>query len=368
MQMASGDTLALQRYRFQGAQPGKKVYLQANLHGAELAGNAVIHQLIGYLLELEATDLTGEIWLVPMCNPLGVNVRSHHFASGRYNPYDGRDWNRIFWDYETHAGAEAITSFAQQHAGWAEADLIAAYRQQILTHFQAHWETLSYPQGAPVHLLYGAQLQHLCLDADYVIDLHTSTNCGMTYLYFGCDRAASAQLFQLDFGILLDAYDGDAFDEAFLKPWLALEAALAHLGHPQRLAIEAFTLELGTGMAMDESAIQRGLQGILNYLGHQGVLHGPDPLPTPTTPQFLSRTSQVTRYYAPTGGVIQHRVNPGTWVSAGDLLYELLSFNKIGQLPRVKTVCAHIDGLVYDISINHAVNQGEYVLAVLQPD
>jgi len=31
-----------------GAKPGKKVYLQANLHGAEIAGNAVVYQLISF--------------------------------------------------------------------------------------------------------------------------------------------------------------------------------------------------------------------------------------------------------------------------------------------------------------------------------
>jgi len=62
-QMASGDRLSLQVYKFIGASPGKKVYIQSNLHGAEIAGNAVIHQLIEFLLTVNDTDLTGEIWL-----------------------------------------------------------------------------------------------------------------------------------------------------------------------------------------------------------------------------------------------------------------------------------------------------------------
>ncbi|CCQ68894.1 Succinylglutamate desuccinylase/aspartoacylase [Crocosphaera watsonii WH 0402] len=31
---------------------------------------------------------------------MGTNQRNHFFSSGRYNSYDGKDWNRIFWDYE----------------------------------------------------------------------------------------------------------------------------------------------------------------------------------------------------------------------------------------------------------------------------
>ena len=98
--MASGDTLSLQVYKFIGDRPGKKIYIQANLHGGEIVGNAVIQQLIDYLLSVEQERIQGEIWLVPVCNPLGTNQRSHFFATGRFNSYDGKNWNRIFWDYE----------------------------------------------------------------------------------------------------------------------------------------------------------------------------------------------------------------------------------------------------------------------------
>lgn len=108
LQLASGDCLSLQVYKFFGAKTGKKVYLQANLHGAEIAGNAVIHQLISFLMTVNDTDLAGEIWLVPVCNPVSTNQRSHYFSTGRFNVYDGKDWNRIFWDYEKE-GSELET-------------------------------------------------------------------------------------------------------------------------------------------------------------------------------------------------------------------------------------------------------------------
>lgn len=98
--MASGDVLSFQVYKFNGAHPGKKVYIQSNLHGAEIVGNAVIHQLIEFLLSVEPTDLAGEIWLVPVCNSMSTNQRSHFFSSGRYCISEAKDWNRIFWDYE----------------------------------------------------------------------------------------------------------------------------------------------------------------------------------------------------------------------------------------------------------------------------
>lgn len=70
LHLTSGDHLSLQVYKFIGSKPGKKVYLQSNRHGAEIVGNAVIHQLIEFLMTVNDTDLIGEIWLVPVCNPL----------------------------------------------------------------------------------------------------------------------------------------------------------------------------------------------------------------------------------------------------------------------------------------------------------
>ena len=114
-QLASGDVLSLQVYKFIGAKPGKKVYIQSNLHGAEIVGNAVIYQLIDFFMTLNNTQILGEIWLVPVCNPLAVNQRTHNFSTGRFNIYDGKDWNRIFWDYEKEY--DDIKEFANSQLG-----------------------------------------------------------------------------------------------------------------------------------------------------------------------------------------------------------------------------------------------------------
>lgn len=365
MQMASGDTLSLQIYEFTGALPGKTVYLQANLHGAELAGNAVIHRLIEQLQDLPAEQLAGTVRLVPVCNPLGVNTRAHNFASGRYNPYDGRDYNRIFWDYEKAAGD--IAGFAKAHRNSAPGDIARAYRRQIAAAFEREQAKLNQAAHVPVHLLYRTRLQGLAIDADYVIDLHSSSNRGLTYLYYMAGRAAGARIFQLDFAILLDDYDGDAFDEAFLKPWLALERALAAIGRTLVFDVEAYTLELGSGMNLEAPAVERGLQGVMRYLNHKGIWKNASSVAT-APPIPLTRTSQVTKYYAPVGGLVQSRMDPGSWVTPGDTLYTLLSFNKSAQLPAEVVVRAEQPGMVYDVSTNHAVNQGEYITALMQPD
>ncbi|MFM6024571.1 MAG: succinylglutamate desuccinylase, partial [Dolichospermum sp.] len=114
---------------------------------------------------------------------------------------------------------------------------------------------------------YRYKLQSLYLDADYVIDLHSHTGEGIEYLYCFRNREDSANLFLLNYGIIFDEYDGDAFDESFIKPWLALEDALSKLtGEKIRFDIEAWTLELGTGMQMNPDSVSKGVRGIKSYL------------------------------------------------------------------------------------------------------
>ncbi|BAY09759.1 succinylglutamate desuccinylase/aspartoacylase domain-containing protein [Calothrix sp. NIES-2098] len=365
-QMASGDRLFLQVYKFIGAHPGKKVYIQSNLHGAEIAGNAVIHQLIEFLLTINDTDLAGEIWLVPVCNPMGANERSHHFSAGRYCVYEAKDWNRIFWDYEKEADDLVAFTKSQLHSDREVVRL--NYLTTIKEKFAKILEKINSYAGLPYTEQFSYQLQSLSLDADYLIDLHSSTNQAINYLYYFRNREDSAKYFLFDYGILLDPYDGDAFDESFIKPWLALEACFQQLGRNIRFDIEAWTLELGSGMEMNPDSVSKGILGIKNYLAQKGVLQIPE-FPQAQTREHkmtFSATSKVIKYYAIAGGMIQSRVELGSKVKVKDRLYQILSFNKENQLPQVIDIFAEHDGLVYEISTNQAVNQGEFVLRIIQ--
>ena len=376
-QMASGDVISLQVYKFIGATAGKKVYIQSNLHGAEIVGNAVIFQLIEFLWTLSNTDLIGEIWLVPVCNPMGTNQRSHHLSSGRYCAYEGKDWNRIFWDYEKDISKisnkenneeNLLFTFAKSQLDLdlekIKNNFIDAIKQQFVTLS----DKINSASGVPYTELFRYKLQSLSLDADYLIDIHSSTNQGLDYLYYFPNRQESAKYFLLDFGILLDEYDGDAFDEAFIKPWLALEYYLLSLGRKVQFDVEAWTLELGRGMEMIPNSVTKGVRGVKNYLKQKGVLsqeYKLDYLRQTNIRMSFKARSQVTKYYASVGGMIQSRVLVGTEVKEGEQLYQIISFNKQGKLPIAVDVFAHQDGFVYDVSVNQAVNQGEFVLSII---
>ncbi|MTJ55941.1 succinylglutamate desuccinylase/aspartoacylase family protein [Anabaena sp. UHCC 0253] len=362
-QLASGDYLQQQIYKFIGATSGKKVYIQSNLHGSEIVGNAVIHELIKFLMTLNENELSGEIWLVPVCNPLGTNQRNNRFSTGRFNSYDGKDWNRIFWDYEKECNN--LEEFAQSQVNFDENTILQNYRQQILSSFEKLSHKIAAPSSVKLVDKYRYKLQSLCLDADYLIDLHSNSEDGIDYLYYFPEREESSKLFLLEHGILFDEYDGDAFDEAFQKPWLALENALSKLGKPIQFDIEAFTLELGPGMKMNPDSVAKGVRGIKNYLANKGVLEDNNfPINQSSYPSMNFRgLSQVKQYWSPVGGMVQDQVSLETYVQQGDLLYQVLNFNKLGELPKLIPVYAEKEGLVYIISSNDSVNEGEFVLA-----
>jgi predicted deacylase len=366
VQLASGDRLFIQVYKFIGANSGPKAYIQSNLHGAEIAGNAVIHQLIEFLQGLDASQITGEIWLVPVCNPLGINQRSQHFSSGRYHNYDGKDWNRIFWDYEKET--TDINHFASSQINLNPDEIAANYRNLILKHFHKLQEEITAASSVPFVEQYRYQLQSLSLDANYVIDCHSSTNQGLDYLYFFTSREESAKAFLLDYAILMTEYDGDAFDEAGIKPWLALEESLAKQGKPIQFEVESWTLELGTGMQMNPQSVAKGVRGIQNYLAQKGMLEIPGfPLPeTAFHSVNFTTKDKIRKYYATAGGMIQNLLPLGTVVQQGDCLYQLLSFDRTEKLPQLIDVPAVESGLISDICTNYSANQGDYVLTIFQ--
>ncbi|MEM7757196.1 MAG: succinylglutamate desuccinylase/aspartoacylase family protein [Cyanobacteria bacterium P01_A01_bin.40] len=357
--LASGDVLSLQVYKFIGDRPGKKAYIQSNLHGSEIVGNGVIQQLIAYLMALDPSQLQGEIWLVPVCNPLGVNQRSHFFSTGRFDSYNGQNWNRIFWDYEKEV--LDLTEFAQSQISNSPEVIRQNYLAKIMQAWEQELARINRPCSVPLSRQYRYQLQSLCLDADYVIDIHSSSNQAIDYTFGFKERMKSAKYLLLDFGILMDEYDGDAFDEAFLKPWLALEQELANLGREIKFDIESWTLELGAGMAMNPDSVAKGFAGIKNYLAYKQMLS--DKV-TSTEISLVSKLN-INSYYAPTGGMVQSRLNLKTKVLPGDQIYQLLSFNKQGTTPEIISVRAETSGIVFDVSTNECVNQGEYVMDIL---
>src|SRR5690606_9901988 len=74
----------------QGRAPGPTLWLTANIHGDEVTGPAVIHELLSPSF---ARQLRGTVVALPTLNPAGLHTRQ------RASYLDRRDPNRLFPDF-----------------------------------------------------------------------------------------------------------------------------------------------------------------------------------------------------------------------------------------------------------------------------
>ena len=160
-------SLLVRRYGQPGARP--KAYIQAGLHADEIPGLLVAQRLAALL---EDVTVLGEVLLVPVANPIGLDQRVLGAAVGRYALDHGSNFNRGFTALEEpvarrvtgRLGADATANvrlireaMSETLRATAPADALAGWRQALLT---------------------------LAVDADIVLDLHCDQD-SVLHLYTG---------------------------------------------------------------------------------------------------------------------------------------------------------------------------------------
>ncbi|MEM9473635.1 MAG: succinylglutamate desuccinylase/aspartoacylase family protein, partial [Pseudomonadota bacterium] len=86
-------------WRFGEPGSSPKVYIQASMHADELPASLAATKLLPKLTAAdEANRITGEIILVPVANPIGLNNVSLRNHNGRHHLPTGENYNRGFHD------------------------------------------------------------------------------------------------------------------------------------------------------------------------------------------------------------------------------------------------------------------------------
>src|ERR1035438_3418316 len=88
---AVGQAMTAPVFWCHGRNPRPLAYIQANVHGAELQGNAAILALFD-LLEKEPPR--GSLILVPRVNPVAANQQVGDYVSGVFDLASGVNFNR----------------------------------------------------------------------------------------------------------------------------------------------------------------------------------------------------------------------------------------------------------------------------------
>ncbi len=106
-----------------------KVYIQASLHADELPGMLVAWYLKQRLAELESAGrLLGEIVVVPVANPIGLEQVLMDTPLGRYELESGQNFNRRFSDLGAQVGDAVetrLTANAEQNRTLVRESLLA---------------------------------------------------------------------------------------------------------------------------------------------------------------------------------------------------------------------------------------------------
>lgn len=310
-EFAAGQTLTVPVYRFIGSDSAApSVYIQANVHGAEVQGNAVILQLLRYLRQHPPK---GNVTLVPLANPLGINQKSGEFTLGRFDPITGENWNRQYLDNQL-----SLSHWLSEHQGYSDRELVAAYRQALIANLQTRLQS---PWGVTTGQRLAYTLQLLATEADIALDLHTGPK-SCHHLYCPEYQRHAAMQFSIPFTLFIPNLFGGAMDEAIFCPWWRLSDYLASCGRQFEIPVVAFTLELGEQELIDMAQAQQDAQGILAFLSVRGVIA--EPLLPLEMPRYGTHLKNYRKFHAPQAGLVQYLVAPGSLVKQGDPLVRLL--------------------------------------------
>jgi predicted deacylase len=317
-ELAAGQSLDVPLFTFKGTDSSAPtVYVQANVHGAEVQGNAVIYQLMTLLEELE---VLGDIVLAPLANPLGINQKSGEFTLGRFDPITGVNWNREYLEHKID-----IAAWYEQHQDLPNDELIKSFKATLI---EACHTKLQQPWGITTGHRLAVSLQSLAHQADIVLDLHTGPK-SCKHLYCPEYDLDSAKFFSIPYSLIIPNSFGGAMDEAAFCPWWQLTDYAASKGRHFDVPVAAFTLELASQERIDMADALVDANGILAYLSHRGVIK------QAIEPAKLSRygcyLKDYKKFHAPQSGMVEYCATVGEPLAAGQSLVNMLRLDLYGS-------------------------------------
>ncbi len=318
--------LTVHRFGTPGARPA--VTIQAALHADEIPGMICAATLRRHLLACEAAgEITGEIILVPVANPIGLAQDVLGDPLGRFSLGDGGNFNRGFPSLAVPL-AERVKGSLGPDPDWNIAVVRAALADLLAEQPAA---------TAADHLK--KTLLGLALASDFVLDLHCDAEAAM-HLY---THPASVEAFaplarRLGCKAVLVASEsgGDPFDEALSRPWSELAALRPDVLLP--MSCHATTVELRGQRDVSETMADADAAAIIGFLQDIGIVAGavsppPPPLCEPT-PLAASQP-----LIAPVAGILTYRRDVGEPVAEGEVLADIVDPIS-GQSTAIPSPCA----------------------------
>jgi len=297
-----------------GEGGGRRVYIQAGLHGDEIPGIATAWYLKQHLLELErAGRLRAAFTLVPIANPIGLGQHWHGTHLGRFHAPSGQDFNRQFPQV-----GEALVQTLRGRLTQDEAENRRLIRE-ALDHY--------YQQIRPATEL--ASLRHtlmrMATQADLMLDIHCDWEA-LPHLYTmphaWPEIEPLARWLGSEVQLLAEISGGEPFDEACCEPWLTLRSHFA-AEYPMPRGLLPATLELRGVRDVSAGQAQQDAGAIIAALTAGGYISGEVKAAPPLrhAPTPLAGCEYL---HAPHAGVVLHHRHPGDLVKPGEVVAEIV--------------------------------------------
>ncbi|MFC4158023.1 M14 family metallopeptidase [Chitinimonas lacunae] len=291
-----------------------KVYMQGSLHADELPGMLTLHHLRPLLQRAEDQGLLrGEVVLVPVANPIGLDQTLLYDHMGRFEAGSGENFNRRYPDFAplirdrlaSRLGADPEENRRLIRDAMAEALL----EVPPLTELESLRQVL-------VSLAY---------DADVVLDLHCDFEAVM-HLYVETPYCAQAEPLMRYLGaqtvLLARGSGGHSFDEALSGVWWQLDEFFDGR-FPIPLSCLSATVELRGKADVDHVNAAEDAARLFDFLVHRGIVAGdPPPLPPARCEPTPLAGSQTLR--APQAGVVVFLRQVGERIEVGDVVAEVI--------------------------------------------
>ncbi len=114
----SGSDIEIVYHKISHGNPGRKIYIQGGMHGGEVT-IWIFERLFKILTE---NEFGGEVVLVPIANPISWRQRVYFSTNGKFDLYQGKDWNRNFPGKQDGSVGERIAYHLMKFAN--ECDLV----------------------------------------------------------------------------------------------------------------------------------------------------------------------------------------------------------------------------------------------------
>jgi predicted deacylase len=365
---ATGQALTAPVFWCHGRNPRPLAYIQANVHGAEVQGNAAILALFD-LLEKEPPR--GSLILVPRANPIAANQQVGDYVAGVYDFASGLNFNRSYINLTGPSrGSSAcyvdVDAFAAVHRDATLAEIRDGFREALKAALGAVRDSLE-PWGMEARLEFALAIQELAIEADVVLDLHTGDRAPR-YLYAPEGATAATRAFGIPFVLEVPPRFAGALDEASFVPWNDLAEAFRRLNRTDvRRFVDGFTVELGSMNAFSMTLGADDAKRIASALRYYGVLDG-----EPAEPAHRIVTCSVADYkslYAPASGLVDATLSPGTPVRKGDLLARMVDPARCAIPPRAQDAFVEVrapeDGVVLLFHAFASISKGMRLLSMM---